>query len=240
MKKIFKRSFARSLSFLALLIMVSSCQKQNEAPDPVEAPATFTLHKDIVVSSEDGQNALTVRVSTDDQSILDSYSAANFEITPVPEGESHEEVMEAKYPLEPSNDKIEEKIIEEESESDKVALSFQVIDRKKAPGIASIGLSFIAAETGSERLFGWKNATIYSPIGNIRRAYIRQTSLVFPVGFGLKARDTNNDPYYTVISNYSWLFGIGESVTQTFPSPVNRCYFTIKCRLLGHYQILFE
>jgi len=242
MKKLTRTTVALSLTLFAFFLMLTSCQEKVTDLQAKEEIPVFSLEKDMVIFAEDGESSITVRVFAHDQATLDQYTEANFEVTAIHEGESIDEVLAAKFSTEPTAEEAAFKIDPDEA-SQAPEFAYQEIGRTLADGVSELALTIKAAPAGNGKFFGLLGPhIIFSPIGEthgmINRAEIHRVSANFAVKFGLKARDTWNDPYYTVVGDFQTLSSPNSSYVKNFSPSISRCYFRVK-RGLGRHTTAF-
>jgi hypothetical protein len=156
-------SFIKS-KFIAIitigLLIFNSCQKENVTSEVNLDDEFGKFTKEIIVYDSIGENSAILKLGSNDKSVLDMWTADNFELVPIEYGQTLSEIMNEKYPN--ATNEVEDVDIEEEGDDDIVAaeISTMFISKDLQEGVKNVALTTYPPY--DEDMRGWSYDTHYS------------------------------------------------------------------------------
>jgi hypothetical protein len=217
-------------SIIAVFAVVStlffnSCE--NEDSVMTIKKSTEDYSKDITLE-KDG-NIVIMRVSSQDESLINLYSEENFELVPIPEGKDLCDMLDLV-----EGDSSEEDL--EDFPVTSISVSFTTISETRAEDIKSVAVTFKHPDFGDERSWGyWWH---YSQEGVDKTAVICDSHWWYKVYYGLKYKAYSNSSWSTVISE--WTKAPNNDCKSRTKSLVYQYQFHVKARKSSVYTVDFE
>jgi hypothetical protein len=220
--------------FILSVALLNSCSKDDTSVSKVSVGDEYGKYtKEIVVSDENSGNSIVLQLGSNDQSILEKWSAKNFGLLPILEGQSISEVISAKYSsTENAADEIEDGMQNENVAS---SLSIRIMSKNLKSGIKNVALTTFAPESD---LRGWNYATYFSQINVDKTFYIERHSLLHRVYFGLKYMSNSTSTWSTIVSEWNKL-----NNKESYSVTRNPCYqmkARVQYKKTSHFTIYFE
>lgn len=226
------------VAFVATALF-SSCTREEANPSKPQATNYKQEYsKRIQLFDKSGQNAVIIRVSSEDQSLVEQYSSKNFEVVPIRKGQSLNEAVQAYY----GTRNEDQESLEEASEEayvDAANISFEIISMELSEEHINIGLTFIHPEDNSLRA-SWKYYTHYSAAGQglEQTASIERHSFWRRVYFGMYYKAYSWSGWSTIISPWRKL-----SNNDSYSANRNPSYqfkVRVKTKKSSAYTVSFE
>lgn len=174
-KCLYKSMFA----IAAMATAVISCSKE-DAQQPINnIDAEFgKFTKELTIFDEEKNNSAVLLVGSDDESVLNMWTADNFTLIPIREGQTLADVFESNAPEESLDEEDE---VEDGDEDENVAasISTRFISKNLQDGVKNVALQI--TDPYDESMRGWKYGThecIYAGgnnIGEENRGWIKCT-----------------------------------------------------------------
>lgn len=223
-----KRIHFSAIFALALIVMLNACKNSNTEVNVPTADASQEFSKNITIFDKSGQNSIVMRVSAGDQSLINQYTAANFEFTALKKGES--------LPKPQTTGTEENEEVADDNAATAQHISFEVIERSLAPEFSKIAVTFKHPE-GQSRA-DWGYYWHYSQVNVDQTAFITRRNFWKRVYFGLKYKPSSTSSWSTIVSEWYKL-----SNNQTYNVERNPCYqfrFHVKTKKQSAYTVNFE
>jgi hypothetical protein len=224
-----KRFHFSAIFALALIVMLNACKNSNEVNVPA-ANDSQEFAKNITILDKSGLNSIVMRVSAADQSLIDQYTAANFEFTALKKGES------LPNPQTTGTETEENEEVADDNAATAQHISFEVIERSLAPEFSKIAVTFKHPENQARA--DWGYYWHYSQANVDQTAFITRRNFWKRVYFGLKYKSSSTSSWSTIISEWYKL-----SNNQTYSADRNPCYqfrFHVKTKKQSAYTVNFE
>ncbi|WP_299465836.1 hypothetical protein [uncultured Microscilla sp.] len=222
-----KRIHFSAIFALALIVMLNACKNSEKEVSVPAANDSQKFSKNITVFDKSGQNSIVMRVSADDKSLIEQYTAANFVFTALKKGETI---------ARPQTTGTEENGETEDNAANAQHVSFEVMQRSLAPEFSKIAITFNHPDDQSRA--SWKYYWHYSQANVDKSAFIERHNMWRRVFFGLKYRPNSGSSWSTIVSTWYKL-----SNNQSYSVDRNPCYqfrFHVKTKKQSAYTAYFE
>ncbi|HPE18766.1 MAG TPA: hypothetical protein P5200_14025 [Tenuifilaceae bacterium] len=219
------------------LLLFYSCQKE-EDKFSIMNTSTLKFQKDVQVADETRENTITIRVSSNDESLPLLYSEKNFKLIPIYEGKSSCETINSIYTDNYSTEYTEQESNEENSKVSVNPISFEIISQKLAENVKGIAITYMHPDFGDDK--GEQYFWHYSQaIQNLERtASICDTHWWWDVHFGLKYKAYSTSSWSTVVSE--WTKVPNKDCTTKTKDIIYQYQMHVRCRRSSAYTVTFE
>ena len=161
-----RKSFIKII-FLIFTVVTSmasfnSCEKRNTPEQETTIEDEFgNFIKELIVYDSTGDNSAVLKLGSNDMSILDMWTANNFDLITIQNGQTLKDIMNKRYP----NDKEYETDIEndENDEDNNITaseVSIMIISKDLKDGVKNIAIT--TKPPYDEDMRGWSYSTYYS------------------------------------------------------------------------------
>lgn len=177
-----------------------------------------------------------LKLGSNDQSILEMWTADNFELLPILEGQSFTEAFNAMYPSD-ENITDESDAIADDLKNEDVAssLSIMFVSKNLNKGVKDVALTTIPPGNDSR---DWNYQTYYSQINIDKTFYIERHNFWHRVFFGLQYMAYSTSSWSTIVSEWKKI-GNNDSYSYT-RNPCYQMKARVKYRSTSHFTIYFE
>ncbi|MFW5852011.1 MAG: hypothetical protein ACOCWB_07300, partial [Bacteroidota bacterium] len=159
----------------------TSCEKEDDALVPTNTDPNVRYSRDLQLYDKIGENSVVMRVSSDEQSLLELYSADNFEIIPIKNGQNLDEALFEHYgEINPISADSDGNVDDDMSTLDENAqvISFQIISKQLDDGVDNIAVNYVHPDDGDERAkwryydhYGFEDYVTITRVSFWRRVY---------------------------------------------------------------------
>ncbi len=232
MNKIFKSRIVFSLALMAFMgLFFNSCQKEANEVAPKADTEILEHSRTITAFDKSGENSADIVLTTNDLSLLNKYSAENFELIPIMENEDAATVISNFYGNTQSNDNEEEDTTVEEEDTTTPNFVIEVQNVNKAAAVKAVSITFKHPESGDDRAWKYKTHKSYNDC-----MFIQRTSAWHRVYYGLEYRASSTSGYTTDTARYKKLNN-NEVYTKCITS--YQLVLDVKYKKTSHYTCYF-
>lgn len=155
-----QKCFYKSMfAIAAMATAVISCSKE-DAQQPINnIDAEFgKFTKELTIFDEEKNNSAVLLVGSDDESVLNMWTADNFTLIPIKEGQSLADVFESNAPE--TIDENAEVIENDEDDNVAASISTKFVSKKLQEGVKNVALQI--TDPYDESMRGWKYQSHFS------------------------------------------------------------------------------
>ncbi len=229
------------------MLFFMSCDKDEATIEAIDETAIevdttikgiYDFHKDIMIQSKEGSEAL-VRVYANSEQSITGYTKANMTLVEIEEDETLKQSLKRQHIMNEGSNRVSE---EESMDVDKAEISggdiaFQLVAITKRNAGVRYAISFNHPDDNTSRA-SWKYYTHYSTPNQEKIAEIARHSVVRRVYYGLKYKAYSNSSWNTIQNEWKKV-----SNNESFSHTKNPCYqfrMRVKTKKNSAYTVTFD
>ncbi len=193
--------------------------------------------KEIKITDEEENNQMVLKISSNEEDIINYFSEENFEIIPVLEGQSFSSANKEFFKNHPEyTTNIETKETDVENNGESYSVTVEIVEKNKNDNVKS--LTIFCKPPDIPNKGGWNYMTYYSQKNIDHTFHIDRNSFWHRVFFGLQYKANHNSSWSTTISEWKKL-----SNNSSYSYTYSRCYqmkARVKFKKNNDFTVNFE
>jgi hypothetical protein len=235
-----KKILFKATMLVAIVLIWVSCQKDqpNVVPQTIQEDAVSTFSKQIEIFDASSQSSVVLNVSSNNQKLLDAYSAENLELYVMKAGQNLSDVQ-------PNNQNSENEIaptLAEDNQANPAAsVDVTVVATHLQPGMERYAISYKQPQISADREIeeAWYYSNYYSQINVDNTGIVcRTNSGLYGVYFGMTYKSSSSSNWSTIVSEFQSL--ANNTCYSESRTPCYQMKIRVKHRANSRFSVTFD